>query len=141
MAVVVSEYGGTSGIVNTEQLVEEIVGEVRKELVGAEKEFEKISEHSYHVDGSMRVAEANEELGLGIPENDYETMAGFVLHLLGHLPEEGEQVVKGNLRLVVTEVQGNRIARLMVTKEEPQPEQQESQGAPSNDIHQDSGEF
>ena len=141
VAVVVSEYGGTSGIVNTEQLVEEIVGEVRKELVGAEKEFEKISEHSYHVDGSMRVAEANEELGLGIPENDYETMAGFVLHLLGHLPEEGEQVVKGNLRLVVTEVQGNRIARLMVTKEEPQPEQQESQGAPSNDIHQDSGEF
>jgi len=122
MAVVLSEYGGTSGIVNIEQLVEEIVGEVKEELVGAVREYEVISEHAYQVDGSMRINEANEQLGLGIQGNDYETVAGFVLHLLGHLPTEGEQVVYGNLRVAVLEVKGNRITRLMVTKEDLPPE-------------------
>lgn len=137
MAVVVSEYGGTSGIVGVEQLVEEIVGEVREELVGAEREFERISEHTYQVEGSMRIGEANEQLGLGIPENDYETIAGFVLHILGHLPKGGEQVAYGNLRLAVIEVRGNRIVRLMVTKEELLPGQQASNGSPTESIHQD----
>lgn len=120
MAVVVNEYGGTSGVVNIEQLVEEIVGEVSEEIVGAGEEFEVISEHAYKVEGSMRIEEVNELIGLGIPENDYETIAGFVLHLLGHLPQEGEQVVHDNLKLMVVEVKGNRITKLMVTKEEPE---------------------
>jgi len=125
MAVVLSEYGGTSGIVGVEQLIEEIVGEVREELVGAEKELEIISAHAFQVDGSMRVSEANEQFGMGIPEeNDYETIAGFVLYILGHLPVEGEQVVYGNLRMTVLEVKGNRVMSIMVTKEESPPEQE-----------------
>ncbi|MFC1925223.1 hemolysin family protein [Chloroflexota bacterium] len=117
MAVVVSEYGGTSGVVNVEQLVEEIVGEISEDIIGAEREFEIINEYAYRVEGSMRIDEANEQLGLGVPEGEYETMAGFALHLLGHLPEEGEQVIYGNLRFVVMKVKGNRIIRLMVTRE------------------------
>jgi len=124
VAVVLSEYGGTSGTVSVEQLIEEIVGEVREEIAEAEKELEIISAHAYQVDGSMRVSEANEQFGMGIPENDYETIAGFILHILGHLPVEGEQVVYGNLRMAVLEVKGNRVIKIMVTKEEPLSEQQ-----------------
>jgi CBS domain containing-hemolysin-like protein len=135
-AVVLSEYGGTSGIVSVEQLIEEIVGEVREELVGAEKEFEVISGHAYQIEGSMRIDEANEQFGMGIPGDDYETIAGFVLHILGHIPEEGEQVVYGDLRLSVVEVRGNRIIRLMVTKEKSLSGQQTSHEPAQESIDQ-----
>jgi len=118
MAVVISEYGGTSGIVSIEQLIEEIVGEVRDELVGADKEVEIIGEHAIQIEAGMRIDEANEKLCLGIPETEYETLSGFVLHLLGHLPEEGEHVVYGNLKMVVTEMKGNKIGKVMITREE-----------------------
>lgn len=131
MAAVISEYGGTSGIVSVEQLIEEIVGEVREELAGTEKELEVISAHAYQVDGSMRISEANEQFGMGIPENDYETIAGFILYVLGHLPEEGEQVVYGNLRMAVIEVKGNRVMKLMITKEEPVAEEQANHESPN----------
>ena len=83
MAIVVDEYGGTAGIVSLSRLMEEIVGPVGDELAEAEKEFEPIDEYTFQVDGGMRIEEANEELGLQLPEGDYETVAGFVLHLLG----------------------------------------------------------
>jgi putative hemolysin len=127
MAVVLSEYGGTSGIVTMEELVEEIVGEVREELVGAGQQFEVVSEHAYQIEGSMRIDEANESPGLGIPQGDYDTVAGFALHVFGHLPEEGDQITHGHLRLAVTEVTGSRIARLLVTKEQLPPEEAEEQ--------------
>jgi putative hemolysin len=118
-AVVVNEYGGTSGIVSIEELIGEIVGEVSEELVAAESEFEVLGPSNYQIEGSMRVDEANEQLNLGIPENDYETIAGFVLHTLGHFPEEGEQFVHGNLTAVVTAVKASKIVKLLITKEEP----------------------
>jgi putative hemolysin len=121
MAVVVDEYGGTAGIVSREQLVEEIVGEIGEELVEAEAEFEVVSEHAFQVDGSMRVDEANEQLGLEIPPGDYETVAGFALSLLGHLPEEGERVKHDDLHLVITEVRGSKILKLTIRRE-PRPE-------------------
>ena len=117
IAVVVDEYGGTAGIVNREQLIEEIVGEISEELVEAEAEFEVVSEHAFQVDGSMRVEEANEQLGLDIPPGDYETVAGFALSLLGHLPEEGERVKHGDLHLVITEVRGSKIVKLTISRE------------------------
>jgi putative hemolysin len=117
MAVVVNEYGGTSGIVSIEQLIEEIVGEVREDLVAAESEFEVISVTTFQIEGSMRIDKANEQLGLEIPENDYETVAGFVLHVLGHFPEEGEQFVHGNLKVVVTGTKANKIGTILITKE------------------------
>jgi len=133
-AVVVSEYGGTSGIVNIEQLLEEIFGEISEDIIGADKEFNVISEYTYQLQGNMHIDEANKQLGLGIPDNDYETVAGFVLHLLGHLPQEGEQVDYKDLKLVVTEVKGSRISRLMVTKEEPQHKDHKKPGSPLESI-------
>jgi len=117
MAVVVSEYGGTSGVVSIDQLIEEIVGEVKEELVGAKKAFEVVGERAYKIQGGMRIEEVNEQLDFGLPEGDYQTISGFALNLFGHLPTEGEQLVYGDLRLVVAEVKENKITWLFVTKE------------------------
>ncbi len=116
MAIVVDEYGGTAGVVTIELLLEEMVGPVAEEQAGTEKEFEPIDERTSSVDGGMSVWDANEELGLTIPEGRYETVAGFVLDRLGHIPLEGEQVEEDGFRMVVAEVRGRKIERLLVTK-------------------------
>src|SRR4030065_2856101 len=95
MAVAVDEYGGTAGIVPTELLLEEIVGELGDELRPREREFEAVDERTIQVDGGMGIHDANEELELGLPEGEYETVAGFVLSRLGELPPGGERIVLG----------------------------------------------
>jgi len=117
MVVVVDEFGVTSGIVTMEQLVEEIVGRVGDELTKAVREFEVIDEQTIQIDGSMRVEEANEELGLGLPLGEYDTVAGFVLSLLGHIPKEGEQARYNGLKLVIIEMRGLKIEKILVTRE------------------------
>ena len=117
MVVVVDEFGVTSGIVTMEQLVSEIVGEMGDELVKADKDFEVIDDRTVQIDGGMRVEEANEELGLELPTGDYDTVAGFLLSLLGHIPREGEQFRYGGLKLAVTRMRELRIEKILVTKE------------------------
>jgi putative hemolysin len=117
MCIVVDEYGGTSGIITLTQLVEEIVGDVRDELSIVEKDFEVINDTTFQVGGSMRIEDANEELHLGIPDGDYETVAGFILKLLGHFPRTGEQLRYKNLKMVVTHMEGFKIEEILVTKE------------------------
>lgn len=117
MVVVADEYGVTSGIVTMEQLVSEIVGRLGDELLAEAKDFEFIDEQTIQIDGSMRVEDANEELGLGLPPGDYDTVAGFVLSLLGYIPQEGEQVRYNGLKLVITEMRGLKIEKILVTKE------------------------
>ena len=117
MCVVVDEYGGTAGIVSLSRLVEEIVGEVGDELGEAEKDFEVINEYTFQVDGGMRIDEVNEEMELDLPEGDYETVAGFILHLLGHIPTANEQLRYKGLKLVITEMRGLKIEKIRLTKE------------------------
>lgn len=117
MVVVVDEFGVTSGIVTMEQLVGEIVGEMGDELVKVDKEFEVIDDRTIQIDGGMRVEEANEELGLELPTGDYDTVAGFLLSLIGRIPKEGEQVRYGGLKLAITKMGGLRIEKILVTKE------------------------
>ena len=117
MAVVVDEYGGTAGIVSLSRLVEEIVGPVGDELAAAEKEYEAINEYTFQIDGGMRIEEANDEMGLELPEGDYETVAGFVLHLLGRIPRQGEQLRYRGLKLVITKMRGMKIEEILLTKE------------------------
>jgi CBS domain containing-hemolysin-like protein len=116
-AVVVDEFGGTAGLVTMEQLLEEIVGEFGDELAKVRKSYETISENSFQIDGGMRLDDANEQLELELPEGEYETVAGFVLSLLGHIPKEGEQLKYNNLKLVVTAIKGVKIEKILVTKE------------------------
>jgi len=117
MVVVVDEFGVNSGIVTMEQLVGEIVGEMGDELVKVDKDFEVIDDRTIQIDGGMRVEEANEELGLELPTGDYDTVAGFLLSLLGRIPKEGEQVRYGSLKLAVTQMGGLRIEKILVTRE------------------------
>ena len=117
MSVVVDEFGGTAGIVSLNRLVEEIVGPVGDELAVVEKEYEVINEYTFQIDGGMRIEEANEEMELELPEGDYETVAGFVLDLLGHIPRENEQLRYKGLKLVVTEMRGPKIEKIELTKE------------------------
>ncbi len=118
MAVIVDEYGGTAGIVSLSRLVEEIVGEVGDELAGIEKDYEIINEYTFQIDGSMRIDEANEEMELDLPEgDDYETVAGFILSLLGHIPRRHEQLRYRGLKIVITEMRGQKIEKILLTKE------------------------
>ncbi len=118
MCVVVDEYGGTAGIVSLSRLVEEVVGPVGDELAGVEKDYEAINAYTFEVDGGMRIEEANEEMELGLPEDDdYETVAGFILELLGRIPRPNEQLRYRGLKVVVTEMRGVKIEKVLVTKE------------------------
>lgn len=116
IAIVVDEYGGTAGIVTMEQLLEEMVGQLGDELRRPQREFVAIDEKTAQVDGGMSVSEASEALGIEIPEGDYETVAGYLLSRLGHVPREGEQVVGEGFRAVVAEMRGVKIERVFVTR-------------------------
>ncbi|MEE8469698.1 MAG: hemolysin family protein [Dehalococcoidia bacterium] len=117
LAIVVDEFGGTAGLVTMERLLEEIVGEFGDELAKVRKSYETIDENSFQVNGGMRLDDANEQLALELPEGDYETVAGFVLSVLGHIPKEGEQLKYANLKLVITEMKGLKIERILFTRE------------------------
>ncbi|MEE8420835.1 MAG: transporter associated domain-containing protein, partial [Dehalococcoidales bacterium] len=130
MCVVVDEFGGTAGIVSLSRLVEEIVGPVGDELSQVEKEYEVINEYTFQIDGSMRIEEVNEEMELELPEGDYETVAGFVLHLLGHIPRTSEQLKYKGLKLVITEMKGLKIEKILLTREKrpPPPAEKKTEG-------------
>jgi CBS domain containing-hemolysin-like protein len=117
MAVVVDEYGGTAGIVTLEMLLEELVGYVSDELRRHEEEVVEVDERTFQVDAGMSVHDANEELGIDLPEDeDYETMAGFVLARLGRIPEQGEEFDHDGLRINVSKVDGNRVEEITITR-------------------------
>jgi len=126
MCVIVDEYGGTAGVVSLSRLMEEIVGPVGDELAEAEKDYEPINEHTFQIDGGMRIEEANEEMELELPEGDYETVAGFILHLLGYIPRQGKQVRYKNLKLVITRMRGRKIDEILLTKEKLSKEKGEA---------------
>ena len=113
MAVIVDEFGGTAGVVSADELMGELVGLV--DLSRGRKTFETIDEHTFQIDGGLRIDDAN-ALGLGLPPGPYETVAGFVLSILGHIPEEGEQLTYDGLKLVITQMKGVRIGKILVTK-------------------------
>jgi len=117
MCVVVDEFGGTAGIASLTRLVEEIVGPVGDELAAVEKDYEAINAYTFEIDGGMRIEEANEEMGLELPEGDYETVAGLILDLLGRIPRPNEQLRYKDLKLVITEMTGVKIERILLTKE------------------------
>jgi putative hemolysin len=116
MAIAVDEWGGTAGIVTLEQLLEEMVGVVHDELRPAELEITAIDERTMEVDGALSVEEAREELGLDIPEGPYDTIAGYVLSQLGHIPTVGESVTIDHHRITVAEMRNLKIELLRIIR-------------------------
>lgn len=117
MAVVVDEYGGIAGVVTLRELLSQLVGRFGDEFDREPQEFQAIDEHTYDIDGNMRVEEVNEELGMSLPSGDYETIAGLVLHLLGHVPKEGEQFRYHDLKFTVREMRHLKIEKLRIARE------------------------
>ena len=119
VALVVDEYGGVEGMVTLGLLTEEVVGDIKDELGNEEEDFVKTDANTYELDGGFGVEDANEELELGLPLGDYETVAGFVLSYLGRIPREGEQLKYGDLKLVIAEMRGIKIEKVVVTMDVP----------------------
>jgi putative hemolysin len=117
MALVIDEYGGTAGVVTLEQLVEEIVGRISDELFKGKAPIRKLPDGSYQVDAQLRVDEVNEIMGWSIPEHDeYETVAGFLLYRMRHVPEEGETCIYKHLHFRVSRMKGPKIEEVIVSR-------------------------
>ena len=114
LAIVVDEYGSMQGIVTLEDLLEEIVGEIEDEYDLPDESLTRIDERTVRVDGTFPIDDFNEKFGVGLPQEDYHTLAGFVFGALGRAPEEGDEVVWNGLRFGVVEVDGARIEQLDV---------------------------
>ena len=116
MAIVVDEYGGVAGLVTLESMIEEMVGLVGDELETADQEFSAIDEKTTRVDGGMTIYDVRDELGIELPEGDYETVAGLVLERLGHIPREGEALTLDGYRIAVSDVKGVKIESVVITR-------------------------
>jgi CBS domain containing-hemolysin-like protein len=115
-AVVVDEYGSVGGIVTLEDLVEELVGEIEDEFDRELGRVRRVGAGRFVVAGTLRADRVDEVIGLVIPEGDYETVAGFVIDRLGHIPAEGETVEHAGWELTVTRVEGVRVAELRIRR-------------------------
>jgi magnesium and cobalt exporter, CNNM family len=114
LAIVVDEYGGTAGIVTLEDLVEEIVGDIRDEYDIDEPETTRSMTGELELDGLLNLDDFEDETGLTIPEGPYETVAGYIVQQLGHVPSIGETATIDGHVLTVVELDGRRVARVKV---------------------------
>jgi putative hemolysin len=114
IAIVVDEYGGTAGLVTLEDILESIVGNIQDEFDDETEEISRIDERTFTLDGGTAIDELEDLAGVSLPEGDYDTVAGFVISLLGFLPKEGEthEVLYKNLRLTVLDVEDRRVVKL-----------------------------
>ncbi|MBN2159996.1 MAG: HlyC/CorC family transporter [Spirochaetes bacterium] len=116
IAVVVDEYGGFSGIVTLEDILEEIVGDINDEYDSPElPDIEKIGKNVYDVDSRVSIAEFNEKLGRSLAQENFDTIGGYVFDLFGKIPEKGESIKDGNVQFTIKEISGTIINRITVT--------------------------
>ncbi len=112
------EYGGgTAGLITLEDVLEELVGEISDEYDVDRPRVEHLGDGQVQVDGSLSIDEVNELIGDELPQGDWDTVGGFLYHLLGHVPEEGEAADFDGHRLVAQKVDGRRIARVLDRRE------------------------
>ncbi|MFQ5787986.1 MAG: hemolysin family protein, partial [Thermodesulfobacteriota bacterium] len=102
MAVVVDEYGGAVGVITLEDILEEVVGEIEDEYDKGIKFWRKISNVEYLINTKIDIEDINEELRLGLPEGEYETLSGFLLSKVGSIPKVGERIIYKNYSFIVT---------------------------------------
>ncbi|MDU5998609.1 MAG: hemolysin family protein [Finegoldia magna] len=113
ISIIIDEYGGTSGIVTMEDILEELVGEIDDEYDN-EKEVTKLSDNEYLVDPEMRIDEVNERFDLDIKSDKFDSIGGFVIELLDRMPKSKDEVEFENLKFVVVNVDKRKITQLMI---------------------------
>jgi putative hemolysin len=140
LAVVVDEYGGTAGIVTLEDLIEELVGDIRDEYDQLEAVRDDLPPGAVQVDGLLHVDDLKDVVpDLEVPEGEYDTVGGFVMDRLARMPKVGDRVRLAGHDLTVAELDGHRVAKVLVTDSpaEPQPEQPEQPGQPEQSVEDD----
>ncbi|MFW5999463.1 MAG: hemolysin family protein [Halanaerobiaceae bacterium] len=120
MAIVLDEYGGTSGLITIEDLLEEIVGDIQDEYDLEPRMIEIVNENELLVDARVDIDDINNILPHSLLDREaYETISGFILHYLGYLPEEGEDIELQNMKIIIAEANEHRMEKVKIVSEEP----------------------
>ena len=114
MAIVVDEYGGTAGLITIEDLVEVIVGDIEDEYDDYDKEIEVVKEDEYIVDGSAKLDDISELIGVNMESEEFDSVGGLIIGELGRFPDNKEEVTLNKIRFVVEEVDKNRIKKVRI---------------------------
>jgi CBS domain containing-hemolysin-like protein len=115
-AVVVDEFGGTSGLVTTEDLIEELVGDIQDEFDEDNNVLRALSENTYLISGRIEIERINEKFGLNIPKEEYETLAGYVLSRIGRIPKQSETLDIDAFRITISKATKTKIDIVKLTK-------------------------
>ncbi len=129
IAIVIDEYGGTAGLVTIEDLLEEIVGEIRDEFDIQEQQVQLLTANEAIVDARVGIDELNEMFDVAIQKSDFDSIGGFIINELGRIPSVGDQVKVDGISLKVLSVSGRRIKKVRVTKLVPAPEEENARAA------------
>jgi CBS domain containing-hemolysin-like protein len=127
LAVVVDEYGGTTGIVTLDNVLEELVGDIQDEFDAEKPEFRRVNSDEFDVEGSLGLYELHDLAGLELESQDVSTIGGYVTHLLGHLPKQGEKVRIEDFEVTVTKSDGRRVEQVHFKRLEAEPKTESSQ--------------
>ena len=137
LAVVIDEYGGTAGIVTLEDLIEEVIGDIRDEYDDDNDEARQLRTGDLEVDGLLNLDEFHERTAVRLPDGPYETVAGYVMAAIGRVPRVGDAIEAEGHRLTVREMDGRRVDRVQVTRiraegEEPEAESEHAPESPES---------
>ena len=112
LALVIDEFGGTTGIVTLDNVIEELVGDIQDEFDTEKPEFRRVNANEFTVEGSLGLYELHDLAGLELQSADVSTIGGYVTHLLGHLPKQGEQVRIEDYEVTITQTDGRRVGQV-----------------------------
>jgi magnesium and cobalt transporter len=129
-AIVVDEYGGTAGLITLEDILEEVVGEIRDEFEAEERLAQAVDERTWRVAAKMAIGDFNAVTGLAIPDEHFDTVGGWVLDLFGRVPHRGEHVQADGVRVTVETMHRNRILQVLVHLAAPPAPGSDGQPAP-----------
>jgi len=115
MAIVVDEFGGVSGLITLEDVIEELVGEIEDEFDTGKNLIQKVDSNTFILNGLVEIDRLNEEYNLNIPKGDYETISGFVINNIGRIPSKGEEFIINDFKITILNATRTRINSLKLT--------------------------